>query len=133
MTTDIPEFSDLDPLWNTQSRGIGATPQRPVSVAAEENALCYSDDAYTAEDIVLHVFAHGLDILGIRSADPSLYTRLQTIYENAKENNLWTNTYAIANIEEYFVSYIIISISLSLSLFIYITYTMTYVIGFMYT
>ena len=43
-TTQIPEFSDMDPCWDQRARGFGATPWKPVSLGAEENALCYNND-----------------------------------------------------------------------------------------
>lgn len=46
VTTDIPEHRDLGAWWNTRARGLGATRERPVSTAGEENALCLSSDRY---------------------------------------------------------------------------------------
>ena len=105
LTTDIPEFSDLGSFWDTRARGLGATTFRPVSMAAEENALCYSRDPYVDEDIVLHEFAHGLDLLGIRLRDRQTFNKLEMVYNHALQQRLWANTYARTTIEEYFVSY----------------------------
>ena len=46
VTTQIPEHRDLGSWWNDRARGLGATPDRPVSTAGEENALCYNTDRY---------------------------------------------------------------------------------------
>ena len=41
-TTDVPEHADLEPAvyWDRRARGLGATPEAPVS-CAEENLLAY--------------------------------------------------------------------------------------------
>ena len=44
--TDIPEHASLGSWWDTRARRLGATLERPVSTAAEENLLCYSNDPY---------------------------------------------------------------------------------------
>ena len=41
VTTHIPEHTSLGSWWNGRARGLGATTDRPVSTAGEENALCY--------------------------------------------------------------------------------------------
>lgn len=44
VTTHIPEHTSLGAWWNDRARGLGATTDRPVSTAGEENALCLSND-----------------------------------------------------------------------------------------
>ncbi len=44
VTTHIPEHTSLGSWWNDRARGLGATVDRPVSTAGEENALCYRSD-----------------------------------------------------------------------------------------
>ena len=44
VTTHIPEHTSLGSWWNGRARGLGATTDRPVSTAGEENALCYRYD-----------------------------------------------------------------------------------------
>jgi hypothetical protein len=44
VTTHIPEHRSLGAWWNQRARGLGATPERPVSTAGEENALCRRSD-----------------------------------------------------------------------------------------
>ena len=43
-TTNIPEHSFLPKWWDKRARGLGATPQIPISTGGEENLLCYSTD-----------------------------------------------------------------------------------------
>lgn len=40
-TTTIPEHAHLPSWWNLRARGLGATPDLPVSSGGEENILCY--------------------------------------------------------------------------------------------
>ena len=105
VTTDMPEYSDLSVYWNERARGLGGTVKRPVSMAAEENALCYADDSYRREDIVLHEFAHGFHTLGVDPALKHFNTRLNHLYLKAKRKGLWKNTYALSSVHEYFVSF----------------------------
>ena len=42
VTTDIPEHADLDHCYDTYTRGMGATLERPVTTTGEANLLCYS-------------------------------------------------------------------------------------------
>ncbi|MEX2334616.1 MAG: hypothetical protein WD600_10185 [Pseudohongiella sp.] len=107
VTTDIPEHSDLNEAapatdWDNRARGLGATVFRPASSAAEENVMCYSNDRYLGEDINIHEFAHSMDLTGLRLADNSWEQRLTDTYQAAMNANLWQNTYAATNKEEYF-------------------------------
>jgi hypothetical protein len=108
VTTNMPEHSDLNTAfpgtnWN-QYRGLGATVQRPLSSCAEENVLCYGvgNDIYYNEDIFIHEFAHTFHIMGIRFADVTIDNEIQQTYSSAIANNLWANTYAGTNYQEYF-------------------------------
>lgn len=112
--TQIPEYSDIDtafPLfddngnsvsWDTRARGLGATVTRPISSGAEENMLCDAAfDPYYGENIFIHEFAHSVEGMGIFFADPALSTKIQTAYNNALATSLFTNTYAISTVYEY--------------------------------
>jgi hypothetical protein len=106
VTTDIPEHSDLYTAfpgidWDVRARGLGATPARPASSAAEENVLCYANDAYAGENIFIHEFAHTIAIMGLQDVDPLFDSRLQAAYDAAIASGLWVNTYAATNKEEY--------------------------------
>ena len=104
VTTDIPEYSDLSSYWNKRARGLGGTRNRPVSMGAEENALCYPNDVYKREDIVLHEFVHGLHNLGALPAIKGFAMGIDELYRNAIDQGLWERTYARENKHEYFVS-----------------------------
>lgn len=106
VTTDIPEHSDLYTAfpgtdWDIRARGLGATPARPASSAAEENVLCDVNDVYAGENIFIHEFAHTIAIMGIQDVDPTFDGRLQAAYDAAIGSGLWVNTYAATNKEEY--------------------------------
>lgn len=107
LTLDIPEHSDLQAVfpgtdWNTRARGLGATPERPAASCAEENLLCYPNDPYRGEDILIHEFAHSAHIMGFRYVDTDFDKKLEGLYEEAKAKGLWANTYAMTNFYEYF-------------------------------
>ena len=111
--TQIPAYSDLDTVfpitgdtWDNRARGgLGATKARPVSSGTEENVLCYANDPYqdggVHEDIFLHEFAHSVDLMALEDLDQDFLDELQAAYDDAVANNLFENTYADDNVEEY--------------------------------
>lgn len=107
VTTDIPEHRNLnqthpaDENWDTRARGLGATIELPVTSCAEENLLCYADDGYLGEDILIHEFAHTIH-LGLELAFSDFDNELKRIYEEAMQKGLWLNLYAGSNHHEYF-------------------------------
>jgi len=103
VTTDIPEYADLQPRdhWNARTRGVGATRQRPVCSAAEENLLGLPGDRYRGESILVHEFAHTVLDLAATRLDAALAARLRTLYRQAMDAGLWQSTYAAANASEY--------------------------------
>lgn len=102
-TTDIPEHSHLSPrqYWDRRARGLGATRRAPAVSCGEENLLCYPGDPYPTENILIHEFAHTIHQMGLAVMDPGFDLRLRTAYQDAKRRNLWPNTYAITNHDEY--------------------------------
>ena len=108
VTTDIPEHSDLYEAfpstdWNARARGLSATRVRPATSAAEENLLCYGDDAYRNEDILVHEVAHTVLQMGVEQQPKgtAFRTRLEAAYEDALDAGLWAGTYAAENTDEY--------------------------------
>jgi PKD repeat protein len=105
VTTDMPEYAflrnDPDTDWDERSRGLGGTIWVPLSTGAEENILCYSNDRYKPEDILIHEFAHAIHGMGIKFVENDFEQRLNTLYVNALNSGKWTNTYAASNFSEY--------------------------------
>ena len=106
-TTDIPEYRALNQLfpdtdWDRRTRGVSATTLIPVSSCAEENLLCFENDPYKGEDILVHEFAHTIHTMGLRYLDTDFDKTLQSIYRKAKREGLWEHTYAMTNYIEYF-------------------------------
>lgn len=103
LTTDLPEYADLQPRehWNARTRGVGATRQRPVCSAAEENLLGLPGDRYRGESILVHEFAHTVFDLAAAQLDTALAARLRTLYRQAMDAGMWQRTYAAANASEY--------------------------------
>lgn len=104
LTTDIPEHSDLTPkeYWDQRARGLGATLARPAVSCAEENVLCYGDDVYKGESILVHEFAHAIFMMGVALFEPTMQTRLDQAYADAMSAGRFANTYAAENADEYF-------------------------------
>ncbi|MBY0537170.1 MAG: hypothetical protein K2P88_15070 [Chitinophagaceae bacterium] len=105
--TQMPEYSDLYTAfpgtdWDNRARAYGATLARPLTTDCEENLRCQSTlDRYKGEEILTHEFAHALHELGLKFSDPSFDTQLKAAFDNAKAKGLWTNTYAMSDIREY--------------------------------
>jgi cyclophilin family peptidyl-prolyl cis-trans isomerase len=102
-TTDVPEHSRMQPkvFWDRRARGLGATLHNPVVSCAEENLLCYPNDPYSTENILIHEFAHALHGTAGQSLGTDFDQRLRAAYKNAKETGLFKDTYAGSNASEY--------------------------------
>lgn len=102
-TTDVPEHRDLEParFWNRRARGLGATPQRPVTSCGEENLLCYRGDPYQEESILVHEFAHTIHQMGLRKIDPRFDAELKQTYRASLADGLWKGAYAATNPAEF--------------------------------
>ena len=108
--TDIPGYASLGASWDW-TRGVGATRWIPITSCAEENLLCLSDDVYSLENICLHETAHTLQGSGGKlpttrltavADGEDLDAVLRALYqEKVVEQDLFPNTYANDNHEEY--------------------------------
>lgn len=106
VTTDMPEWSDLneafpDTDWDTRGRGFGATVDRPLVAAGEENLLCLPEDLYLGESIWVHELSHTVLQFGLEQVDPTFYPRLSDAYASAMAEGLWLDTYAATDPDEY--------------------------------
>jgi hypothetical protein len=105
-TTDMPEWSDLNTAfpetdWNTRTRGVGATAQRPLVGVGEENLLCLSNDRYRGESIAVHEFSHTFLQFGIEPTNGQIRKQLLAAFSTAKAKGKWASTYAGTNADEY--------------------------------
>ena len=105
-TTDMPAYSDLneeypDVDWDERSRGLAATPARPLTSAAEENLMCYADDPYAGESILVHEFGHTIKGMGLETVDDSFAAQVDSLYQSALDAGRWADTYAASNADEY--------------------------------
>lgn len=105
LTTQIPEHAflktDQSTNWDERARGLGATLQVPVVTCAEENVLHYPTDRYKGESILVHEFAHAIMDTGLVQSDPNFLPALEKLFQQAKDRNLFQNTYAMTNIHEF--------------------------------
>ena len=98
----IPDWSVLDGRTVAGLRAVGATLRNPVTVAAEENALCYAADTYR-EDTFVHEMAHTVFRLALegQGGRSELRGRLEAGLAKALDRGSWANTYAASNADEY--------------------------------
>lgn len=104
-TTDIPEHAylvnDTTVNYDVRARGLGGTPDSPLTTCAEENLLCYQIDKYHAEDILVHEFAHSIHLIGIATLDTGFNAELKNALDAAMAAGKYKNTYAATNYVEY--------------------------------
>jgi hypothetical protein len=103
VTLDMPDYHGLPPTmdWNARTRGLGGTIERPLTSCGEENLLHLAGDRYVGENILVHEFAHAVQLLGLDGVDPGFRARLADTYAKAMARGLWRKTYAATNAEEY--------------------------------
>jgi hypothetical protein len=93
---DIPEYEGSE-----TNRGLGPTDDVPVSMSAEENILCFSEDIYKGASIFIHELAHSFHEMGVNKINNDFDEELQRLYQSAKSSGLWANTYSMVNHGEY--------------------------------
>jgi len=99
--TTLPEYAHMDSsYWDARARGLGAGPGILVTSCGEENLLCLGGgkDRYFGENILIHEFAHTIHLSGQGS---NFNNKLKRLYYTARRNDLWEDTYAMTNPEEY--------------------------------
>ncbi|MDE0685240.1 MAG: WD40 repeat domain-containing protein, partial [Candidatus Poribacteria bacterium] len=99
--TEIPEYrSDPRPDFLVfRERGWGGTEGATVT-SSEENILSYLGGGGTY-NVMIHEFAHGIHLLGLKTLDPTFDERLRMTYEAAMKKGLWKGTYASSDRREY--------------------------------
>jgi len=103
-TTDLPEYVNLRPkaeMWNTRTRGLGATPAALACSVGEENLLGLAGDRYKGESILIHEFGHTFHTMALNTVDPKFEPRLKELYAKAIKKGLWEKTYAATDYLEY--------------------------------
>lgn len=102
-TTDVPEHAGMQPaeFWNRRARGLGGSPELPLTSCGEENLLCFPGDPYARENILIHEFAHTIHQVGLALVDPTFQERLEAAFREAENTGRWAETYARENPAEY--------------------------------
>ena len=105
--TDLPEYANVEnpAEFNDRARAYGGTPEEPFATCAEENVMragaAPADgsraDGWDGEDILVHEFAHLIHQIGLLNAQSGFQAKLDQLYNNAKSQGLWQNTYAMDN------------------------------------
>jgi hypothetical protein len=101
-TMDIPENQNPGMLaraafHDRRSRGLGG---RRLTTCGEENLLSLRGDPYSRENIMIHEFSHTI-ASNLRAVDRDWWDRLEQLYEQAMDEDLWANSYAATNVQEY--------------------------------
>ena len=91
----IAAMSDRD-YWNSRARGMGGI----YTTGATENLLGYPGSVYYGENILVHEFGHVM-LTAIARADPRLHARVEAAYAHAKAAGLWSGSYIMTNVDEY--------------------------------
>ena len=99
--SEVPEYYKSDPQeaerQNRRVRGYGG---RRLTSCGEENLLNYDGDRYRGENIFLHEFAHCIHS-NLRGMNRDFQSKLDDLYNAAREKGLWERTYAGSNASEY--------------------------------
>ncbi len=80
-------------------RGAGAILGQPVTSTSEENLLRLRTDPFRKIHLAVHEVAHAVKNLGFSEEDKVNWL---AIYQNARRNNIFRNTYLIKDADEYF-------------------------------
>ena len=108
--TDIPEFRDLyeeypGTDWNSrvQGGGLAGNIEDHTTAIWEGNLLCNENNVFPREDILVHEFAHTILNMGVerQPGGREFRRRLEEAYRKALDADLWGQTYAGENSEEY--------------------------------
>lgn len=101
------EYPNVIPGWDpnldaTRYAG-GYGPNMPGASCGihEGDILNNTFDRYPNENIVIHEFGHAVIDFGLDKLYPGFKAKVAAIWEKAKTNGLWKNTYAISNASEY--------------------------------
>ena len=85
-------------------RSLGAVAAAPVTVAPENNILCYDERPRHLDDLLLKSLAIGILNLAAASLSNLIRDELDDIYSHAMRSGWWANTNAARGPESYFVS-----------------------------
>jgi hypothetical protein len=102
--TTLPEYSHMDSeYWDKRARGLGGGRGNQITSCGEENLLClgWGEDRYKGENILIHEFAHTIHLGGQGDNYEEFNKHLYKLYYDAMNKNLWQDTYAATNHEEY--------------------------------
>ncbi len=99
---DLPYFSQYSPdLCQSYGQGgAGGTIDTPITACDERNLLKEPDDPYVrgaqalGQNICVHELAHTIMDVGLTQADRD---RIETRFEQAQQEGLWTDDYAMTN------------------------------------
>ena len=101
---DLPEFRNwgrykmlggrIGGIYESE-RIVG--PRGGVTVAFENNVLCYPEDGTGLKDVLVHELAHAIEF----ALPASFRRRVDSAYRKAMGRGLWQGTYAASNPREY--------------------------------
>jgi len=101
------EYPDIFPFWNKNwdakryAGGYGPNAVGATCGFHEGDVLMNAWDRYPNENIVVHEFAHAIKNFALETVDTGFRQRVSTLWNEARLQGLWLNTYAGSNPEEY--------------------------------
>ncbi len=107
-TLEIPEYRALAGTptdtpgmdWNERARGLGGSLEDPSASGSEENLLCMPCDRYRGGNVLVHEFAHIIELVGL-VRDQAFRRALHDAFANATAKKLFQAPYPATNEHEY--------------------------------
>jgi hypothetical protein len=97
--SSIPEYNALFGSASdaTYWGGFGPTSTLPICAGTQDNLI----GNFGNENVFVHEFGHAIAEMALPALDTKFQSELTAAYNNAKAKSLWSNTYAITDIKEY--------------------------------
>jgi hypothetical protein len=96
--TDTPNMG-----WNERARGGGGTLETPITSCSEENLLCMPCDRDKGGNLLVHEFAHTIELVGL-ARDSAFRRGLDDAFANATAKNLFQSKYLSNSKHEYWAA-----------------------------
>ncbi|AEB06223.1 hypothetical protein Corgl_0095 [Coriobacterium glomerans PW2] len=106
---DVPEHRMGYLMATRPVEGFGGEAENAISSISEANLIRLRTGRYATrypnEMILVHEFGHAIHLVGINFLeDQTCADQVRSAYRGACERNLWPDSYAISNYEEYFAT-----------------------------
>lgn len=72
-----------------------------IAVSSADNMLCLEGNKSVGTNNCVHEIVHMMHLNGFNKIDQNFEPELKALYDNARQNGLWKNTYMMSNFLEY--------------------------------